>query len=306
MLTHDQEIADYFKNTDVHGCLCLCNADSGKTVIQGFQVGIMFTHHQMTIVIDIEIPRGMSHKRMIDFYQPSFPGSSIAKDGPREPWHDIHCRLEGPIAWDVLYNFEQMWRKHIGNRFIYSMNELDKFIIRPTEVTTSRDKETWNVQIFRSIDGGVVTDFPVSPEEASEPANDIKLEDIGALHLIPKEISLKTVGKIQAGERFTVYIVLHMWPEGIPKSDYVQAILDWQKRTMEMMYTDIFNALEDKGNTTADPREYLTFFCLGNREVEKPGEYKPPQKPVPDTNYARGQKLRLIMIYVHSKMMIGE
>ncbi|KAH0757972.1 hypothetical protein KY290_021465 [Solanum tuberosum] len=199
-----------------------------------------------------------------------------------------------------------MWRKHIGNRFIYSMNELDKFIIRPTEVTTSRDKETWNVQIFRSIDGGVVTDFPVSPEEASEPANDIKLEDIGALHLIPKEISLKTVGKIQAGERFTVYIVLHMWPEGIPKSDYVQAILDWQKRTMEMMYTDIFNALEDKGNTTADPREYLTFFCLGNREVEKPGEYKPPQKPVPDTNYARGQKLRLIMIYVHSKMMIGE
>ncbi|KAH0679344.1 hypothetical protein KY284_020429 [Solanum tuberosum] len=219
-----------------------------------------------------------------------------------------------------------MWRKHIGNRFIYSMNELDKFIIRPTEVTTSRDRETWNVQIFRSIDIGVVTDFPVNPEEASEaknfiyienqyfigscygwkPANDIKLEDIGALHLIPKEISLKTVGKIQAGERFTVYIVLHMWPEGIPKSDSVQAILDWQKRTMEMMYTYIFNALEDKGNTTADPREYLTFFCLGNREVEKPGEYKPPQKPVPDTNYARGQKLRLIMIYVHSKMMIGE
>ncbi|KAG5610889.1 hypothetical protein H5410_022170 [Solanum commersonii] len=68
----------------------------------------MFTHHQMTIVVDTEIPIGMSHKRMIvsflvvlifgtihkhDFYQPSFPGSSIAKDGPREPWHDIHCRL---------------------------------------------------------------------------------------------------------------------------------------------------------------------------------------------------------------------
>ncbi|KAK4727914.1 hypothetical protein R3W88_032831 [Solanum pinnatisectum] len=380
MSTHDQETADYFKNTDVHCCLCPRNADSGKTVIQGFQVGTMFTHHQKTIVVDTEIPGGMSHKRMIvsflggidlcdgrydtrdhslfrtldtvhkqDFYQPSFPGSSIAKGGPREPWHDIHCRLEGPVAWDVLYNFEQRWRKQIGNRFIYSMNELDKFIIRPTEVTASRDRETWNVQIFRSIDGGAVTDFPVNPEEASEvglvtgknnvidqsihdayisairraknfiyienqyfigscygwkPVNDIKLEDIGALHLIPKEISLKIVSKIQAGERFTVYIVLPMWPEGIPESDSVQAILDWQKRTMEMMYTDICNALKAKGNTTADPREYLTFFCLGNREVEKPGEYKPPEKPVPDTNYARAQEFRRFMIYVHSKMMI--
>ncbi|KAG5610890.1 hypothetical protein H5410_022171 [Solanum commersonii] len=206
-----------------------------------------------------------------------------------------------------------MWRKQIENRFIYSMNELDKFIIRPTKVITSRDRETWNVQIFRSIDGGVVTNFPVNPKEASEvglvtgknnvidhnihnayisairqaknficvenqyfigsccgwkPANNIKLEDIGALHLIPKEISLKIVRKIQANKRFTVYIVLHMWPEGISKSDFVHAILDWQKRTMEMMYTDICNALEAKGNTTADPREYLTFFCLRNNNDE--------------------------------------
>ncbi|WMV07122.1 hypothetical protein MTR67_000507, partial [Solanum verrucosum] len=150
---------------------------------------------QKTIVVDTEIPRGMSHKSMIvsflggidlcdgrydtrdhslfrtldtvhkqDFYQPSCPGSSIAKGGPREPWGDIHCRLEGPVVWNVLYNFEQRWRKQIGNRFIYSMNEIDKFIIRPTKVTTSRDRETWNVQIFWSIDGGAVTDFPVNPE----------------------------------------------------------------------------------------------------------------------------------------------
>ncbi|WMV07121.1 hypothetical protein MTR67_000506 [Solanum verrucosum] len=51
-------------------------------------------------------------------------------------------------------------------------------------------------------------------------------------------------------------------------------------------------------------REYLTFFCLGNREVKKPKEYKPPQKPVPDTNYASAQEFRRFMIYVHSKMMI--
>ena len=33
-----------------------------------------------------------------------------------------------------------------------------------------------------------------------------------------------------------------LWPEGIPASDTVQAILDWQ-RTMEMMYYDISIAL---------------------------------------------------------------
>lgn len=31
--------------------------------------------------------------------------------GPREPWHDIHCRMEGPAAWDILSNFEQRWQK---------------------------------------------------------------------------------------------------------------------------------------------------------------------------------------------------
>lgn len=30
---------------------------------------------------------------------------------PREPWHDLHCKIEGPAAYDVLINFEQRWRK---------------------------------------------------------------------------------------------------------------------------------------------------------------------------------------------------
>lgn len=32
--------------------------------------------------------------------------------------------------------------------------------------------------------------------------------------------------------------------------------------------------LEVEGNTIVGPREYLTFFYLGNHEVKKPGEYK--------------------------------
>ncbi|WOK95069.1 hypothetical protein Cni_G03776 [Canna indica] len=128
--------------------------------------------------------------------------------------------------------------------------------------------------------------------------------DIGALHLIPKELSLKIISKIEAGECFTVYVVVPMWPEGVPVSGYVQAILDWQRRTMEMMYANIIEALQAKG-IEANPKDYLIFFCLGNREVKKSGEYEPEEQPPPDTNYYRAQEAMRIMIYVHTKMMMA-
>lgn len=30
---------------------------------------------------------------------------------PRQPWHDLHCKIDGPAAYDVLINFAQRWRK---------------------------------------------------------------------------------------------------------------------------------------------------------------------------------------------------
>ena len=35
--------------------------------------------------------------------------------GPREPWHDIHSKVEGPIAQDVFANFFERWRKQCKN-----------------------------------------------------------------------------------------------------------------------------------------------------------------------------------------------
>ncbi|KAJ6435854.1 hypothetical protein OIU84_000973 [Salix udensis] len=134
-------------------------------------------------------------------------------------------------------------------------------------------------------------------------SDDVKVEEVGASHLIPKELSLKIVSKIKSGERFSVYVVIPMWPEGIPESGSVQAILNWQKRTMEMMYSDIAEALRDKG-LEANPKDYLTFFCLGKHEREMAGEYVPSEKPAQNSDYSRAQKSRRFMIYVHAKMMI--
>ena len=39
-----------------------------------------------------------------------FPYQAGTK-APRQPWHDLHCKIDGPAAYDVLMNFEQRWRK---------------------------------------------------------------------------------------------------------------------------------------------------------------------------------------------------
>ena len=45
--------------------------------------------------------------------------------------------------------------------------------------------------------------------------------------------------------RFMAYVMIPMWPEGDPTSAPMQAILHWQKRTMEMMYREIGAALRE-------------------------------------------------------------
>jgi len=42
------------------------------------------------------------------------------------------------------------------------------------------------------------------------------------------EIALKIAAKIRANERFAVYIVIPMWPEGVPTGAATQRILFWQ------------------------------------------------------------------------------
>lgn len=383
MTTHDEDTGDYFRGSRVHCVLCPRDPDKRQSLVRDIECAMMFTHHQKTVVVDADdVPGINSQKRRIvsfiggidlcdgrydtpthslfeslssahknDFRQPNFSGASLCKGGPRQPWHDVHCRLEGPVAWDVLLNFEQRWGKQGGDGdLLLKLDDLGNVFISRSESGFCRDSETWKVQIFRSIDGGAASGLPNSAGEASERgliidrenvidrsiqhayinairraknfiyienqyfigssfcwrnSNDAEFEDVGAMNLIPKELSLKIASKIAAGERFAVYVVIPMWPEGIPESKSVQAILHWQKRTMEMMYCDVLKAISDKG-IEADPLGYLSFFCLGNREVEKAGEYVPQEKPGDITNYRRAQENRRFMIYVHAKTMIGK
>lgn len=280
-----------------------------------------------------------------DFQQKNFGNADYEHGGPREPWHDAHSKLDGMAAWDVLTNFEQRWirqapKEYADNSLVKIKDNPDVFPLPKTE------NYSWNTQVFRSIDEASVVGFPFDPSEASRMGlmsgkNVIidqsihvgyieairrakrfiyienqyffgscyawkESQDCGCLNLVPMEIALKIVSKIRAKERFAVYVVTPMWPEGQPDGDTVQAILHWNHLTMEMMYKMIAEAIDEVGlGGVAHPTDYLNFFCLGNREVQLPGEYVPPKRPEEGTHYWKAQINRRFLIYVHAKLMIG-
>ncbi|KAI4329162.1 hypothetical protein L6164_021455 [Bauhinia variegata] len=260
-----------------------------------------------------------------DFYQTNIAGASLNKGGPREPWHDAHACVTGEAAWDVLTNFEQRWTKQCDASLLVPATTLANLFPSST-VPFKRD---WKVQVYRSIDHVSASQFfrKLTVERSIHDAyveairradKFIYIENqyfIGGCHLwekdthcgcrnlIPVEIALKVVSKIKAKERFAVYIVIPMWPEGVPESEPVQDILHWTRETMAMMYRFIGEAIQESGEP-GHPRDYLNFFCLANREPEGKHEYLPPHSPQPHTQYWNAQKNRRFMVYVHSKIMI--
>ena len=58
---------------------------------------------------DHELFSTLTNEHDGDFYQTYANVSS--RVGPRQPWHDIHSKLEGSIAYDVFQNFYERWRR---------------------------------------------------------------------------------------------------------------------------------------------------------------------------------------------------
>ncbi|KAJ0770890.1 putative phospholipase D [Helianthus annuus] len=397
MQTHDEETKKFFKHSSVK-CVLSPRYGSGKLGLFKQQVvGGAFTHHQKCVLVDTQAD-GNNRKitafiggldlcdgrydtpehRLFhdldtvfkdDVHQPTFPAGTKA---PRQPWHDLHCKIEGPAAYDVLLNFEQRWRKatrfrefkFIAKRMAHredddSLLKIDRisWIASPTYpapvngahtvvpaddpslyVSSEDDPDNWHVQIFRSIDSGSLRGFPKTVDVAEQQnlitAKSMVIEksiqtayiqairsaqhfiyienqyfigssyawsyeNAGADNLIPMELAQKIASKIRNNERFAVYVVIPMWPEGVPTSATVQEILYWQSQTMEMMYGVVTKAIKSM-KLNAHPQDYLNFYCLGKRE-DMPFE---SNQSFADEKVSDSQKFKRFMIYVHAKGMI--
>ncbi|KAH1134823.1 hypothetical protein AAZX31_05G157000 [Glycine max] len=393
MQTHDEETKKFFKHSTVHCVLSPRYASNKLSIFKQQVVGTLFTHHQKCVLVD---SLGSGNNRKItafiggldlcdgrydtpehrlfrdldtvfhnDFHNPTFQLHSNSC-APRQPWHDLHCKIEGPAAYDILTNFEQRWRKakkwrdfrlkKVTNWHDDALLRLDRisWIVKPSpssngdksvHVTDENDPESWNVQIFRSIDSGSVKGFPKDVDKAKAQnlfcGKNLKVDqsihtayvrairsaehfvyienqyflgssyhwpsyknNAGANHLVPMELALKIAGKIGANERFCVYIVIPMWPEGVPTSAAVQEILFWQGQTMSMMYKIVADALEKAGlSYQYHPQDYLNFYCLGKREPQSTN-ISPTPNPSENRALVSVKKFRRFMIYVHAKGMV--
>ncbi|CAN6452106.1 unnamed protein product [Victoria cruziana] len=384
MGTGDEELRRFFKHSSVHVLLCTRRKGKHHSLLHKGECRVIYTHHQKSVVLDsdagsgkrkviaflggLDLCRGRydtpdhplfrtSEVHKEDYHNPTFPEGISA---PRQPWHDLHCKIDGPAAYDVLKNFEERWLKASKPHGLdklkrYSRSEDDNLLklssiteilaVEDAPYLDQSDPEAWHVQIFRSIDSNSVKGFPKDPERAMGKGltcgkNNIRIDmsihtayveairaaqrfiyienqyfigssynwspcngDHRADNLIPMEIALKITEKIKAKERFSAYVVIPMWPEGVPTEIPIQGMLYFQRRTMEMMYDMIYRALEEVGlENTYHPRDYLTFFCLGNREAEDGSLLLPSSDHADNVNPA--QRNRRFMIYVHSKGMI--
>ncbi|KAI7748607.1 hypothetical protein M8C21_012407, partial [Ambrosia artemisiifolia] len=319
MATHDEETRRFFKHSPVQVLLCPRMAGKKHSWVKKKEVGTIYTHHQKTVIVDADAGNGgldlcngrydipqhpifstLDTLHAQDYHNPTFTGS--VSGCPREPWHDLHSKIDGPAAYDIMTNFEER----------------------------DDDPEEWHVQIFRSIDSNsnlvcgknVLIDMSIHSayiKAIRSAQHFIYIEnqyfigssynwksyrDLGANNLIPMEIALKVASKIRAHERFAVYIVIPMWPEGVPSGSATQRILFWQNKTMQMMYQTIYKALVEVGLEEAfSPQDYLNFFCLGNREAIDLNGTSPSHSP-DGTPQGFARKYRRFMIYVHSKGMI--
>ncbi|RDX67638.1 Phospholipase D beta 1, partial [Mucuna pruriens] len=385
MATHDEETRRFFKHSSVQVLLCPRYAGKRHSWAKQKEVETIYTHHQKTVIVDADA--GNDKRKIVafvggldlcdgrydtpnhplfrtlqtlhkdDFHNPTFTGNTGGC--PREPWHDLHSKIDGPAAYDVLTNFEERWAraanpkgiKKLRSSYDDALLKLDRIrdIISPSNISVGDDNPgSWHVQIFRSIDSNSVKGgFPKEPKDASNKNlvcgknvlidmsihtayvkairaaqhyiyienqyfigssfNWSQHKDLGANNLIPMEIALKIAAKIRANERFAVYIVIPMWPEGVPTGAATQRILFWQNKTMQMMYETIYKALVEVGLETAfSPQDYLNFFCLGNREAVDMYENITVSGNPPPANspQAISRNNRRFMIYVHSKGMI--
>ena len=329
MGTHDEATEAYFADTSVK-CILVPRQKTDGVMANTF-VSCCYTHHQKTVICDAAFEEDESMRRIVafigglditngrydtpefplfktiktnhvdDFYQNCVPGAT-EKTGPREPWHDIHGKVEGPIALDIKRNFEERWCKQSpdSHLHLFHVND-DEFVTDAPAFTPEFDGGPWTVQLFRSITsdssefqnlektfhlhrkGGRLVENSIQNcmiRQIRKAKNYIYMENqyfLGSAyswlgdretlshHLIPKELTEKIIEKIACGEPFKVYIVIPMFPEGDPSSAPIQEILFWQFRTMQTMYKRIAQAIA-KHEAGTHPKDYLSFFCLGKRE----------------------------------------
>ncbi|KAL5577427.1 hypothetical protein UlMin_019126 [Ulmus minor] len=239
MQTHDEETRRFFKQSSVQVLLCPRSAGKRHSWMKQREVETIYTHHQKTVIVDADA--GGNRRKIIafvggldlcdgrydtphhplfrtlqtvhkdDYHNPTYTGNVVGC--PREPWHDLHSRIDGPAAYDVLTNFQERWlkaskphgvsklKKKLNDDSLLRIERIPDIIsIADASCTSDNDPEAWHVQIFRSIDSNSVKEFPKDPKDATS-----KSLVCGKNVLIDMSIHTAYVKAIRAAQHY-IYI----------------------------------------------------------------------------------------------------
>uniref|UniRef100_A0A0D9XLR7 phospholipase D n=1 Tax=Leersia perrieri TaxID=77586 RepID=A0A0D9XLR7_9ORYZ len=238
MGTRDEETRRFFKHSSVQVLLCPRSAGKRHSWVKQQETGTIFTHHQKTVIVDADagnyrrkiiafvggldlcggrydtprhpLFRSLQTVHKEDYYNPNF--APVDDRGPREPWHDLHSKIDGPAAYDVLQNFQERWlkasKRHGIKKLAKSYDDALLSIERIPDVISindaiyfsDNDPESWHVQVFRSIDSNSAKGFPKDPREATQ-----KNLVCGKNVLIDMSIHTAYVNAIRGAQHF-IYI----------------------------------------------------------------------------------------------------
>ncbi|XP_029123444.1 phospholipase D delta isoform X2 [Elaeis guineensis] len=288
MQTHDEDTRKFFKHSSVICVLSPRYASSKLSIFKQQVVGTLFTHHQKCLLVDTQASQNnrkitafiggldlcdgrydtpqhrifsdLDTVFLNDFHNPTF---AEATKGPRQPWHDLHCKIEGPAAYDILTNFEQRWQKatkwrelgkhfrkisHWGDDALIKLERIS-WILSPSPtvpnddpslwVSKEEDSETWHVQVFRSIDSGSVKGFPRGVHEALE-KNLVCRKNL----VIDKSIHTAYVKAIRSAQHFIYIENQYFLGSSYGWTSYKNADLDLYPElifTSNLMISNVFN-----------------------------------------------------------------
>eukprot|EP00177_Eucheuma_denticulatum_P004874 GFKZ01008849.1.p1 GENE.GFKZ01008849.1~~GFKZ01008849.1.p1 ORF type:complete len:854 (-),score=136.54 GFKZ01008849.1:772-3333(-) len=362
MGTHDEEVVAYFRKSKVN-CIKVGRQNPKEGPFSDLNDSLLFTHHQKTVILTRSDPEtgrnrveafvgGLDltdgrydnpHHSLFrtldgvhsdpDFWQACALGTS-STSGPREPWEDIHSRVTGKAAWDVLTNFEGRWKRQGPDSMRNALHPLTpESVVQADEEGEIQDGD-WNVQVLRSINE---TSTALNRERPGLIVRKSAHVDLSIHHayvhqirsakhfiyfenqyflssshlwssgqrggfasnLIAIEIAEKICAKIRANERFAVYVVVPLFPEGPPDSGAVQEILSHQRKTVGLITSRVAKAIKESGSDTT-VSDWFNMFCLVNRESEEGGKGDGGTTPMEQTL----SRTRRFMIYVHSKFAV--
>ncbi|XP_063599570.1 uncharacterized protein LOC134775891 isoform X2 [Penaeus indicus] len=313
--THDQATESYFEGSGVRVAMVRRQKSSVHAVREEL-VEALWTHHQKVVVADeddglvaylggLDLTNGrwdtpehplfstLDAEHKGDFHN-GFVDVS-AQEGPREPWHDVHARVTGPAAFDLLKSFEERWKRQVPTKAHLLLPAL-----RPAVAPVTEDDQegTWQMQVVRSIDANSTT-FS-SGRAGVLDSYDGRTVDTSLHRAIVRLIrraenflyieSQYFIGSSQAWEKDNDVNALNLVPLEI-----VQRV---------MMYKRIAEALDAVGSK-AHPTDYLVPLCLAKQE---PRAAASADEAAAERGGAgrQWQERRSFLIYVHSKMALAD